>query len=105
MLSRDSADCGYGGEERVDRYAGLIEDLVRRVQKLESVVFVGNGQASLVTRMAVLENTLEKLDEMIARLERVEESNRQRSWQLIVALGTSFLMFVFNLVLFMLRGS
>ena len=68
------------------------------LEGLSRIVREGNGQSSLVTRMVLLEERLAALREQL-------KAERDRRWQLRLALAASFLMpMAVGLLLWSIRG-
>jgi len=73
----------------------LLED---RVSYVENTLFRSTNGKSLTTRLALTEQSLDRLDDVVRRLEDLEESYRQRQWQLMAAILLSVVGFIFTLL-------
>jgi len=79
-----------------------VNDLSQRIRKVEEAVFYGNG-SSLITRLAVVEEAIGSIKDIVRRLEHLEESGRARAFQLSISALAVLITFVLNIVVLLLR--
>jgi len=80
----------------------LVKQMVRsfeeRLSYIENTLFRSCNGKSVTTRLALTEQSIDRLDDIVRRLEDLEESYRSRQWQLIVAILMSVAGFTFSLL-------
>jgi C4-dicarboxylate-specific signal transduction histidine kinase len=76
----------------------IIGSFEERLSYIENTLFRSSNGKSVTTRLALTEQSIDRLDEIVRRLEDLEESYRSRQWQLIVAILMSVLGFVFSVL-------
>jgi hypothetical protein len=69
-----------------------------RLCYIENTLFRSSNGKSVTTRLALTEQSIDRLDEIVRRLEDLEESYRSRQWQLVVAILVSVAGFVFSVL-------
>jgi hypothetical protein len=76
----------------------LMNSFEERLSYIENTLFRSSNGKSVTTRLALTEQSIDRLDEIVRRLEDLEESYRSRQWQLIVAILVSVSGFIFSVL-------
>jgi hypothetical protein len=76
----------------------MMNSFEERLCYIENTLFRSSNGKSVTTRLALTEQSIDRLDEIVRRLENLEESYRARQWQLVVALLVSVSGFVFSVL-------
>ena len=76
----------------------LMSSIEDRLSYIENTLFRSSNGKSVTTRLALTEQSIDRLDDIVRRLEDLEESYRSRQWQLIVAILMSVVGFVFSIL-------